>query len=65
MCLRWSGAAALAIAVLCGGCGGSPYDTPDLSKGPPLSPTMLQKAEEFKSKKEAMKTKAQGKAIAR
>jgi hypothetical protein len=60
------GAIILAGALLCPGCGGSLYDTPgDLSKGPPVTDSMRKKAEEYQARKEAMKTKAGGKASTR
>jgi hypothetical protein len=54
-------AAALTCAVTCYGCG-SPHDTPDLSKGPPVSELWQKKAKDFAAKKAAAKPAAKGRA---
>jgi hypothetical protein len=47
------GAAILACALACSGCGGSLHDAPDLTKGPSLGEAKLKKMEEWKAKKAA------------
>jgi hypothetical protein len=54
------GPAIMACLLLCGGCGGSLEDTPDLSKGPSIGAGKLKQMEESKAKV-AAEAQAKGK----